>query len=299
MLWGLALEDAIARAYTVETGRPVRKVPMRRAKHVRAFPMIGSIDRLAMEPGAPRLVELKTARSDRDFAPVESWRDLPPERRVPADYYVQVQHYLEVADVEIADVAALFGGSDFRIYELPRDRDFGADLRSELASFWHGNVLARVEPEATALDLPGIRSRYPSTGESEIVATPEIALLVRERLDLAEKISALEKTRDDRDAKIREFLGDAKRMLVDGASVYSFDVTRTGWKELAASYRRGLELYSRISNLDVRRNIQIFRPEDLDELGELETLVANLETIESLYKTTSRTVRVDRKEGSE
>lgn len=295
MRWGLALEEAIALAYTVETGRSLRKTaPLRRAKHVREFPMIGSIDRVSMEPGRPAVIELKTARSDRGFADAASWRDVEPERRVPPDYYVQVQHYLEVADVEVADVAALFGGSDFRIYEIPRDRAFGADLRSELAAFWNGNVLARVEPEPTDLDLEGIRSRYPTTGESEIVATPEIALLVRERLDLAEEISELEKAKDARDAKIREFLGDAKRLVVDGASVYSFDRKSVGWKEVAASYRRGLDLIARA----IDRGAPLF---DLstDEMGELLTVVSNLETLEDLYTRSSRTVRVDRKEGSE
>lgn len=291
MLWGLALEDAIALAYSTETGRRVRKLPMRRAKHVREFPMIGSIDRLSLAPGDPRLVELKTARSDRGFAPKEGWRDFRPEDRVPADYYVQVQHYLEVLETPVADVAALFGGSDFRIYEIPRDEAFGADLRSEEASFWRDNVLARVEPAPTALDLEGIRARFPKTGDEEKIATSEIALLVDETLELADRIADLERERDNRRAKIVEFLGDAKRLLVEGASVYSFDRSTVGWKEVAASYRRGLDLLAGFGLGD-----GLAKPITRDELGEVATLISNLATIEGLYTKTSRTVRVERKE---
>jgi len=239
MRWGLALEEAIARAYVEETGTRIRKVGMRRAKHVRDYPMIGSIDRMAYGD-VPRVVELKTARSSDGWAGREEWPDLPPEKRVPPDYYVQVQHYLEVVEADVADVAVLFSGSDFRRIELPRDRDFGADLRVEEGNFWRDHVLTEIQPEVTAGDLDYLARKYPRSAEEEKIATPEIAELVDEILALDDRKKDLETRRDALRAKVEDYLGEAAKLLTPRGTVSwkTQERNTVGWKELAGSLER-------------------------------------------------------------
>lgn len=288
MLWGLRLEDAIATAYSETTDvRLYRPPAIRRAKHVRDFPMIGSIDRIAQD--GSRFVELKTSRSDTGFAPADGWRDFPPEKRIPPDYYVQVQHYGEVLEADRADVAALFSGSDFRIYEIPIDREFGADLRSEESKFWRDNVLARVEPPASALDLGTMNARYSvADPNAEKPATAEIALAVEDALSAREEIERLELLRDGADAKIRDYLGPAYRLIVGGASVTwsRFERKSVAWKDLAASYRRGLDLLA-ARLIEPATTDELTASLDRDELAELQTLLSNLDTIEALYTKTA------------
>lgn len=282
MRWGLALEDAIATAYTAETGRKVRRTGgIRRAHHVADFPMIGSIDRItALSGESPRIIELKTSRSDQGFASADGWPDVPPAERIPAGYYVQVQHYLEVADVGFADLAVLFGGSDFRIIGIPRDRDFGADLRDVEGRFWRDNVLARVEPEVTAGDLDFLARRYPRSDADEIVATAETSIEIDRWLAIDAQVKALLEDRDLSRARIEAAMGDAGRLVSGSASVSwkSHDREVVGWKEVAARYRGELQ-------------IALFKDPGLAE---------RLNAIVSLYSSVAavRPFRVDRKKES-
>lgn len=292
MRWGLALEDAIADAYQEETGRRVRRVGIRRAKHVRDFPMIGSIDRMTYLSTAPvRVVELKTSRSSDGWAGREEWPDLPPEKRVPADYYVQVQHYLEVVEADVADVAVLFSGSDFRVIEIPRDVDFGADLRAEESTFWNVNVLGEVQPEVTADDLDFLSRRYPVSADEEKVATPELAALVDEIVAIDDQVKDLERSRNERRAKVEEYLGTAAKLLTPRASVRwrSHDVTRTAWKEYAGV------LESAFARIDLEGDVETV--ESVRRLLSRAVGTTDLGDVRSLYSTTKteRPFVVDRK----
>lgn len=282
MRWGLALEDAIADAYTEETGYRTRRVGMRKAHHVKDFPMLGSIDRMTyLRAGEPRVVELKTARSSDGFAGVEEWPSLPPERRIPADYYVQVQHYLEVTRLSFADVAVLFGGSDFRVIEIPRDEDFGADLRAELGAFWRDYVLTETYPPAGADDLANLSRRWSST-DDETVATAELSNLVDRYLERSEALEGIEKQRDEYKAKIMEAMGAGGRLLASSATVTwrGHERTTTSWKEVALAYRTRI--------LDA---VKPFRLEpDVELLAELDSIAASY-----AQTSTVRPFRVDRK----
>jgi len=55
-----------------------------------------------------RLVEIKTARS------ADGWGEAGTDE-VPQEYLIQVQHYLAVTALPVADVAVLFGGQEFRL----------------------------------------------------------------------------------------------------------------------------------------------------------------------------------------
>jgi putative phage-type endonuclease len=292
MMWGLRLEDAIAAAYAEETGLRVRRTPgIRKARHVRDFPMIASVDRIASGNGETRLVELKTARSDSAFAPRDGWRDVSPELRVPADYYVQVQHYLEVVDMEVADVAVLFGGSDFRIYEIPRDFDFGADLREEEGRFWRDFVVAEVQPPASADDLAFLARKYPTSVDDEKVGSAEAALLVDRYLSLADGVVELERQRDAVRAEIEETMGSAARLLVPGAVVSwkSHERSSVSWKAYAETLEGALER-ARLEHPGSRYGLDRVLS---DGVG-----TTDLADVRSLYSATStvRPFRVDRKE---
>lgn len=293
MVWGLALEAAIADAYTVETGRRVRKVGIRRAHHVKDYPMIGSIDRetyLGRPEEEPRVVELKTSRSSDGFADRDGWRDVIPEKRVPADYYVQVQHYLEVADRSIADVAVLFGGSDFRIYEIPRDREYGADLRTEEGAFWRDYVLTETYPPASADDLANLGRRFGSSTDDEKVATPEVALLVDAYLELDGAVDLAEQQRDEVKAKLMEAMGTTGRLVAPGAVVSwrSHDRKTTSWKDYAGVLAGALEV-ARLNDPAAKTAIDRVLSEGVG--------TTDLADVVGLYSATSsvRPFRVDRK----
>lgn len=238
--FGLLLEDAVARAFVEDTGILVRKVGMRRAKHVSTFPMIGSIDRAAYGPNAPAagaLVEIKTSRIGDGYAKSDEWRDLPAEKRVPVDAYLQTQHYLEVSGYAIAFVVVLVAGSELRVIEIPRDPAVGDDLIEEEGRFWNEYIAAGVVPPVSASDQEYLRRRFPEALEDEVVATAEIELALDRLFEVEKELDALGTEKDTLKARLKEYIGSAKRLVAgSGSATWSrFDRTTTSWKEYAAA----------------------------------------------------------------
>jgi len=242
MEWGLRLEDAIARAFADATGARVRKTsPIRRARHVTAFPMLGSLDRLAFgDVPAVSVLELKHPRSDDGLGDPDG----PPEQRVPPAWYCQVQHYLEVVpEAETGFVAALVGGSDFRIVEVPRDPDFARDMLEEEERFWRTYVVPRVRPPVTGDDLAFLSRAFPRDDGAEVVATPEASLLVESWLEADARARRAERDKDEARARIEDLMGTAARLLSPAGTVSwkARDQDYTKWKELASLYRMAIE----------------------------------------------------------
>jgi putative phage-type endonuclease len=229
--WGHRLEDDIAEAYTAETDRPLRRVN-RMLAHP-AWPIArASLDRVSARRGERRIVEIKNTRSLR-------WEQGEP---VPGDVQAQVQHQLWVTGYDVADVAVLVAGSDFRIIEVQRDDGFIADLEYLERELW-AHVESRTPPavdgsESTRRTLARLHPRDDGT---YLPATPEFEELVAHLR--AAKVAA--KTAADAEATVanalRAVLGDASG--IEGLVTYrkNADSTRTNWPAVAMAYRERIE----------------------------------------------------------
>ena len=125
MRWGRILEPVIRHEYEETTGFLVEPVPMLRC--VKHPYMLANLDGLVSEH--KRVVELKTART------AEGWGEDGSDE-VPLPYVMQVQHYLFITGFEVADVAVLIGGSDFRIMHIEPDRELQDMLVESEYAFW-------------------------------------------------------------------------------------------------------------------------------------------------------------------
>lgn len=217
MRWGTALEPVIRQRYADETGRRV-VVPVKMLRHPKRHYMIANLDGIAADN---RVLEVKTSRSS------DNWGD-PGTDEVPAPYLAQVQHYLAVTGFEVADVAVLIGGSDFRIYEVPADIELQEMIIEKEARFWE-MVQAGTPPEvqsyADAVALFGKRS-LPSI----IQATPE-ALDAHFRLsNIKEQIEALKAREDALKGLLCAFMGEADTLSDGGKTIAT-------WKQAKAANR--------------------------------------------------------------
>lgn len=123
---GRMLEPVVRQWYAEETGRTV-SVPNDLMVHPKHAFIIGHPDGLIH--GEARGYEGKTARSD------FGWGE-PGTDQIPQDYVVQVQHYMLLTALPVFDVAVLIGGVDFRIYEVPADREIHEAIVDGAADFW-------------------------------------------------------------------------------------------------------------------------------------------------------------------
>lgn len=196
---GDRLEETIAQLYKERTG-------------VAFAPQIGTVAR----PGGPGwamatpdrwladdagLVEIKLVGAGM----AHLWGEAPPEHVI-----VQVQWQLEVCDVEKADVAALIGGTDFRVYHVERDRALGDELLERGRRFWEEHVLRREPPWSSGADLRRVmRLRYPMSVGDVLPASGEARALHAELLRVHERQETLEQLRAALEGAAMDLIGDA------------------------------------------------------------------------------------------
>ena len=136
--WGNKLESIIIDEYMKQTGNVIM-TPDITFTHKNYPWMIGHLD--GLDVNESRILECKTA----GYNARKDWGK-PGTGEIPLHYAVQVQHYLAVTGNEIADIAVLIAGSDFRIYTIERDEAIIKHLIEEERKFWHEHVLRDVEP---------------------------------------------------------------------------------------------------------------------------------------------------------
>lgn len=207
MRWGRYLEPAVRQAYADETGREVR-VPTEMLRHPLYPHMLANLDGVAGGAHEPlRIFEAKTARS------ADGWGE-PGSDDIPQPYLLQVQHYMEVTGVQVADVAVLIGGSDFRLYEVPADRELQEMLIDAEAEFWER--VQRAEPPEP-VSYADVQARYGrASREGLVLASDEVMVAARRLADIKEQRAALDAAEEDWKALIQKAMGE-NDTLIDGS----------------------------------------------------------------------------------
>jgi len=106
--------------------------------------MSAHIDRFVLDSvgvAPSRILECKTA------SPFNSceWGEVGSDE-VPMSYLCQCIWYMAITGIEYCDLAVLFGNSDFRIYEIARDKALEKMVIGKAIAFWHDYVLKDLPP---------------------------------------------------------------------------------------------------------------------------------------------------------
>lgn len=209
MKWGNILEPIIRQEYSNEMQVNVIE-PNAIIKHPKYPFLLATIDGYTADG---ILLEIKTSLYAKNWG--EEGTD-----QIPADYYIQVQHYLLVTGLHIAHVAVLIGGCDFRIYVVEEDKDLHVLMIKKLKEFW-GKVENRTPPApVTEEDLNKL---YPTDDECEINASTEI----NQKID---QIMELKKQQFDLDKKINELQFDVKLFMGEKQTLVCHDEVLATWK---------------------------------------------------------------------
>lgn len=202
MLWGHLLEPVIRQQYAERTGRTVRVLGgvIRDSKY--PF-MLANPDGIT---DCHRLFEAKTARTAND------WGE-PGTDEVPHNYLIQVQHYLAITKLQVADIAVLIGGSDFRMYEVPADKELQQMIIEGEAEFWR-MVEEDVCPELTSVQ--DIAQRYRYDKEGEIEAADYVLNEIKKMTSIREQVIHLEKEEEAAIAAIQAYMQEQKNLTYKG-----------------------------------------------------------------------------------
>lgn len=205
MRWGTRLEPLVRQEYADRTGEVVR-LPDGLLRHPKYPWMLATIDGVT---DSQRLVEIKTART------AEGWGE-PGTDEVPQAYLIQVQHYLAVTALPVADVAVLIGGQDFRLYEVPADREMQDLIIEQEAEFWR-RVQDGIPPEPVS--YADIVARYGRASRSaSVVASPHVRDAVLELRQIKAEREQLDAREEAARAVVMQALGEADTLVdADGA----------------------------------------------------------------------------------
>jgi putative phage-type endonuclease len=200
MAWGRALEPAIRQHYANVTTRQVKLVDKILVHPQYPF-MLANVDGIASDS---RVLEIKTSRT------AQGWGDADTDE-IPQQYLLQVQHYMAVTGFEVADVAVLIGGSDFRCYEIPADKELQAMMIEAEAKFWQC-ILDATPPEATSYaDL--IQKFGHRSTQKAVSATDEVLSALRTIKAIKEHKELLDSKEQLAKAVVFKLLRDADTLI--------------------------------------------------------------------------------------
>lgn len=207
LYWGHALEPAIAARFSEETGYPILRQPEIK-RHPQHDWAIANADGLILdrETHAPiGILEIKTSSAYKSKA----WSEDDPEK-IPIEYTAQVQWYLEIFDLDMAYLAVLIGGNQYRHYPIQRDRELGAGLIEKGYEFWHNHVLAKVPPPLQ--NAEDVDKYYPQDNGETAQADTETLIaynaLILAKQELAEK----QRQVDELENQLKIKIGQAQQM---------------------------------------------------------------------------------------
>jgi predicted phage-related endonuclease len=143
--FGSFAEEFIASEYSRSTGFDLIHDESIHIHPEHSF-MSAHIDRFVLENGSTipsRILECKTANP---FASSE-WGEVGSDE-VPMSYLCQCIWYMAITNLDRVDLAVLFGNSDFRIYEIARDKELEKMVIQKATAFWQEHVLKDNPPPA-------------------------------------------------------------------------------------------------------------------------------------------------------
>ena len=239
--FGSFAESFVASEYASQTGYALTHSEAGVAHPTYSF-MVGHIDRFVFnssfdspiesEPlfnidgscAATHLLECKTASPFNQ----SDWGELGTDE-VPMSYLVQCLWYLAITNLERCDVAVLFGNSDFRIYEVYRDKELEDLIISKVAAFWNGYIQADTPPPAQSEADYQLLFKKEVSGKA-IEADPAIFDLTSKLQQLNGEIKSKEVEISQIKQAIMGHMGEAELLTYQGQVLAT-------WKSPKQSYR--------------------------------------------------------------
>lgn len=163
--------------------------------------MLANVDRLIVGENAGLECKTTSVLNKTDF----DIGDVPP------NYYTQCVHYMAITGAEKWYLAVLVLNKGFHWFEIKRSEDEITALEAEELRFWKEHVEAHVEPSPDGSERARevLKTLYP-VGEEDL----EVDLMpyegeLRRAAEIDERISSLEKEREQICQEIKQYMKDA------------------------------------------------------------------------------------------
>lgn len=261
MRWGLILEKPIFKEYERISGKKARQSEIL-WRHREFDYMIAHVDGLIVSDDETENVGVLEIKTAGEFAK-KDW-GLPGSDIIPETYNLQVQHYMAVLDLPYADVAALIGGRDFRIYHIERNEviiNYLIQREGELWELVKNGTPPPIDDSESAKNF--LAAIYPKDLVERVPPTPEITDAVELLLKQKEAKKAVEKSITGLENEIKSHMGEAGLMESDAWKVTwkkNRDTAKVDWQQVAAELNPTKELIEKYTETKIGARVFIAKP---------------------------------------
>lgn len=238
--WGTQLEPVVRSEFTKRTGIEVKLVKQLLQSEEHTF-MQANLDGICEHPDYGTCIfEAKTASAYKS----NEW-----ENSIPAEYMLQIQHYMSVTGYKGTFIAVLIGGNTFKWKYIERDDEIIEMLIHLEADFWEHIVNKTPPPlDGSEASEKFLSDRYPeSIPQSRIILPPEADVLIKEYDKETAILNEAAERRQRAENLLKEMLGDnesgtSKNKIISWKSIFQ---KRFDSKSLRAEYP---DLYKKYVN---------------------------------------------------
>ncbi len=208
MYWGSTLENVVISEFVKRSGLQVEPLPAI-LQHPEVPYLLANVDGIVTdEEGGTGVFEAKTTNA---FSKCHWEGD-----KVPEEYQLQVQHYLNVTGLAFAYVAVLIGGNEFHYKRIERDNKMIRLMMALEINFWEEHVLPKSPPDPTGQSAELLSLLYPG-GKKEALILPAESLELVEAFEAHQAAEKQAKNlKDEAAAKIKALMGDHETAAIDG-----------------------------------------------------------------------------------
>lgn len=206
---GVELEDYVARRFTEETGKKVKRDTAIIKNDDYPFAH-ANVDRMVI--GEKAGLECKTT----SVLNLKKFKN----GEYPATYYAQCVHYLAVTGLKKWYLAVLILGQDFKVFEIERDEDEIKALMEAEQAFWD-RVQSNIQPDfnGSCSDTEAVSKMYPGDDADNMIDLfgMETDLLCYQELN--RQIKELKKKQEQHKLRICDAIGNNLGGFINGTKV--------------------------------------------------------------------------------
>lgn len=133
----------------------------------------------------------------------------------PEHIELQVQHQMEVADVQWCAIVALVGGNTQKVVYRNRDRSIGQDIRAKVSEFWQRIDANRAPSPDYTMDAEFIIKQLRNQADENLAleANDMLQDMIKQYNFVAKEASDLLKIKEQKKAKILKMIGTASKII--------------------------------------------------------------------------------------
>ena len=252
MFWGTTLEPVIRDVFSTKIGKVVEVMPYIFQSEDYPF-MIADIDGIIREDdGSVSLVEIKTVSAFK----AGEWAD-----GLPAEYYIQIQHYLAVCELPRAYVVYLIGGNELHYELVERDEETISTIIMLESAFWD-KVVRRQKPDVDENSAEALDQLYPASNKTSIILPDEADKLLDDYMAIKAIEDDVKKHKNLLENQLKSMLGEAECAKSRNGFSVSWKEAVSTRLDTAALKKEQPDLVAKYTVRSCYRRFSVYKPKN-------------------------------------